>query len=113
MKINSFKVTINNFDNQAMADDPIGEVARILTELVEGIEHNGLYEYDGDDLRDINGNRVGNVDCDYGDITDDDELVEVCPECDHTQESDGDGGNECPVCFAEGLSIVMVVGYSE
>lgn len=82
MRINSVTLTIDNFDNAAMVDDPAGEVARILTELAERLDGGAsVYDvFDGPSVRDTNGNRVGKCECDYDDDDDDDsEMVDECP----------------------------------
>lgn len=41
---------------------------------------------------------------------DDDEEQEVCPQCGHSETSDGYGGNDCPDCWGErGEKVVMQV----
>ncbi len=50
-------VTIN-CDNAAFQPEPECEVARILKELANKLEYGGMGEYS---LRDVNGNRVGEV----------------------------------------------------
>jgi len=57
-----FTITINDFDNQAMVDDYNGEVIRMLEGIIKNIKDYGLLNCDGMNLRDINGNTVGNVD---------------------------------------------------
>jgi hypothetical protein len=50
-------ITINT-DNSAFCDIPEIEVARILTEIAEIFENNGLSEFS---LTDFNGNNVGKI----------------------------------------------------
>jgi hypothetical protein len=57
----NFLLEIDNFDNQAMIDNPNEEVKRILEGVIKNIDNNGLLNCDGLHLRDINGNNVGSV----------------------------------------------------
>lgn len=52
-------ITINT-DNAAFVEDGEQEVARILTELSSDIAR-GAIDYDGANIRDINGNVVGRI----------------------------------------------------
>ena len=61
MKVNAFALQIDNFDNQAMVSDRTGEVCRILRELADRIEENGVPNADGVRLMDSNGQSVGEV----------------------------------------------------
>jgi hypothetical protein len=57
------KVTITiKTNNAAFVDNPGGEVARILRRLAESYEFHGRNDV-SIDLRDVNGNRVGQVKC--------------------------------------------------
>jgi hypothetical protein len=55
--MNEIKISIV-LDNQAFAEDAVGEVSRILEEIVSKIQDNGTVQCDIP-LRDINGNLVG------------------------------------------------------
>ena len=70
MQVNSFTLTITNFDNAAMVDDRSGEVSRMLRELANSIDEYGIPHQDGSNLMDSNGNRVGNVNVDWEEDTD-------------------------------------------
>lgn len=50
-----YQITINT-ENAAFEGDPSVEVVRILYQLMRNIEARGLSDYN---LRDINGNKVG------------------------------------------------------
>ncbi len=79
MKTNSLTITIDNYDNAAMADDPSGETVRILKGIIAGIENYGVPNADGKRLKDTNGNTVGSVSVDFSeddeDSDDDDTTV--------------------------------------
>lgn len=70
MQVNSFTLTITNFDNSAMVDDRSGEVSRMLREIADSIDEYGIPHQDGSNLVDSNGNRVGNVTVDWDEDTD-------------------------------------------
>lgn len=72
MKTTNLTIEFNEFDHAAMADDPTGEVVRILKQLIGSFEENGIVHSDGSYLRDTNGNTVGSVDVMW-DEDDDDE----------------------------------------
>ncbi len=56
--MSDIKITLTT-DNAAFDGDCAGEVARILRELAERIESQGLMGGEEHGLRDINGNTVG------------------------------------------------------
>ena len=61
MNVRTFTLSIDNFDNAAMQEDRSGEVARILREVADSIEVDGVPHQDGKRLRDVNGNQMGGV----------------------------------------------------
>lgn len=67
MKTTNLTIEVDNFDNAAMADDPTGEVVRILKSLISSFETYGIPHSDGSYLKDINGNTVGNVSVEWDD----------------------------------------------
>ena len=48
-------------DNDAFHPDPAPELADILSSLAQRINENGIKEDDLFDVRDVNGNKVGNM----------------------------------------------------
>jgi hypothetical protein len=51
---------INNFDNDAMAENPQLEVSRILRKMADRVENEGVENaFENRRLMDINGNQVG------------------------------------------------------
>jgi hypothetical protein len=70
MIVNSISLRITNFDNGAMQDHRTSEVCRILRELADCVERNGVVNaFDGTRLRDYNGNSVGYCECDWEEET--------------------------------------------
>lgn len=65
MKVNSFTVKIDNFDNAVMIDDRTGETVRIIRDLADRIAAYGLPNLDGTYLKDTNGNSIGYVSVDW------------------------------------------------
>ncbi len=66
MIVNSISLRIRTFDNAAMQEDRTAEVCRILRELADRTEENGVVNaFDGTRLRDSNGNTVGHCTCDW------------------------------------------------
>jgi hypothetical protein len=62
VKVNSLTITIDNFDNAAMVDDPNFEVSQMLRALSNLIRSNGVSDCcEHASLRDSNGNTVGKV----------------------------------------------------
>ena len=92
MRTTNLTIEIDNFDNAAMADDPTGEVVRILKNLIDSFETYGTPHSDGSYLKDINGNNVGHVSVEWDeedeDMEDDDDLIEDEEEEDCPDEDD-------------------------
>ena len=66
MIVNKVILTIDNFNNAAMVDDRSGEVARMLREMANRVESDGVVNaFEGRYLKDTNGNTVGLCDCDW------------------------------------------------
>jgi hypothetical protein len=100
MKISKLTITIDNFDGAAMTDDSTGEVQRILRDIILQIDRYDMVTsgvLDGCSLRDINGNEVGKVSCEWDE---DDGLL--CPSCGRDREHDSRFENfgKCPTCGA-------------
>ena len=60
-KVQTFTLIIDEFNHQAMTDNPGEEVIRILKGIISNIENNGLRNCDGLYLKDFNGNNVGSI----------------------------------------------------
>ena len=73
MKVNSFTLTIENFDNAAMVDDRSGEVSRMLRSVADSVDAYGVPHQDGNRLMDFNGNQVGEVSVDWDEDVEEDE----------------------------------------
>lgn len=59
-EVQTMKAQINiTMDNAAFEDAPERELARILRELANKVERNGLGRGGRDPIRDVNGNTVG------------------------------------------------------
>lgn len=76
MKTTNLTIEFDNFDDAAMADDPTGEVVRILKDLITSFETYGIPHSDGSYLKDINGNTVGNVAVEWDEEDEEDEDME-------------------------------------
>ena len=78
MKTNKLTIEIDEFDHAAMVDDPSGEVARILTNLVKQISEYGIPNADGFRLKDTNGNSVGTVNVNWDEDEDEPDTSDIC-----------------------------------
>ncbi len=68
MQVNSVTINFDNFRDAAMQDNRTAEVCRILRELADRCEENGVVNtFEGRYLVDTNGNRVGLTECDWED----------------------------------------------
>lgn len=66
MRVKKVTLTIDNFDNAAMVDDRSGEVTRMLRQIADRVELDGVVNACDDRyLNDSNGNTVGIVECDW------------------------------------------------
>lgn len=66
MRVNSISLTIDNFDNAAMAENRSGEVSRMLRQLADRVDEYGVVNaFEGTRLKDYNGNTVGECECDW------------------------------------------------
>ena len=70
-------ITIDNFDNAAMADNPNFEVFQMLRELTNRIKTNGVVDCNDVRLRDSNGNTVGKVVVDFDEPDEDDDAYDA------------------------------------
>ena len=59
MKIKSITLTIDNYDNACMEENPEGETINILEKLINKIKMETLEDFDYFSPRDTNGNKVG------------------------------------------------------
>lgn len=92
MKVTEFTLTIDNFDNAAMADDRSAEVARMLRSVADSIEQDGVPHQDGSRLMDSNGNQVGEVSVDW-----EDEPESPLDDCETIDGVYGSGNTDCQV----------------
>ena len=67
-------LTVSNFDNAAMVDNRSGEVARMLRQMADRVESEGVVNaFEGRYLVDSNGNKVGLCECDWDEGEQEDE----------------------------------------
>ena len=93
MKINELILTINNFDNDSMAENASGELSRIFRGLADRLDNgNGVVSnLDGLRLMDINGNQVGDIDLDW------EQGPDIPNDCDEVIGLYGSGHTDCTV----------------